>query len=60
MASTTAVIALLSVSAVVLPTLGRAAEFVVGDDEGWTLGVNYTAWAQDKEFRVGDTLGMCT
>ncbi|XP_047337961.1 blue copper protein 1a-like [Impatiens glandulifera] len=29
---------------------------VVGDDKGWTLNFDYQAWAQGKEFRVGDKL----
>ncbi|KAI3468840.1 hypothetical protein Pfo_025503 [Paulownia fortunei] len=35
-----------------------AIDYVVGDDEGWTLGVNYSAWAMGKDFRVGDTLAF--
>ncbi|KAL0362441.1 UNVERIFIED_CONTAM: Lamin-like protein [Sesamum calycinum] len=33
-----------------------ATDYVVGDESGWTLGVNYTAWAEGKEFYVGDRL----
>ncbi|KAH6778939.1 hypothetical protein C2S52_010176 [Perilla frutescens var. hirtella] len=33
-----------------------AVDYVVGDDAGWKLNVNYTAWAQGKEFYVGDRL----
>ncbi|CAJ1920490.1 unnamed protein product [Sphenostylis stenocarpa] len=33
-----------------------ATDFVVGDDKGWTLDFNYTAWAEGKVFRVGDNL----
>ncbi|KAL0399736.1 UNVERIFIED_CONTAM: Lamin-like protein [Sesamum radiatum] len=33
-----------------------ATDYVVGDRSGWTLGVNYTAWAEGKEFYVGDRL----
>ncbi|KAL2516952.1 Cupredoxin superfamily protein [Abeliophyllum distichum] len=29
---------------------------MVGDDAGWKVGFNYTAWAQGKTFHVGDTL----
>ncbi|XP_020258225.1 mavicyanin-like [Asparagus officinalis] len=32
-------------------------KFFVGDNKGWTLNFNYTAWAQGKEFQVGDILG---
>ncbi|KAL0290214.1 UNVERIFIED_CONTAM: Lamin-like protein [Sesamum calycinum] len=33
-----------------------AYDYTVGDDAGWKLGVNYTRWAEGKEFRVGDKL----
>lgn len=42
------------VAVVVSPTL--AADHMVGDEDGWKLGVDYTAWAKGKDFRVGDTL----
>ncbi|GFP86475.1 blue copper protein [Phtheirospermum japonicum] len=42
------------VAALVAPSL--ATNYVVGDDVGWRLGVNYSAWAEGKDFRVGDTL----
>lgn len=41
-------------AAIAAPTFG--ADYVVGDDAGWKLNVNYTAWAQGKEFHVGDKL----
>ena len=34
-----------------------AMEYVVGDDQGWRPGFNYTAWAEGKQFLVGDSLG---
>lgn len=37
--------------------IASATEFVVGGDDGWKLGVDYTAWAEDKAFKVGDSLG---
>lgn len=40
-----------------LPTIAVPAEYAVGDERGWSPEVNYTAWAEGKEFRVGDTLG---
>lgn len=43
--------------AAIFPTISYATEFIVGDDAGWKLGVNYTEWAQGKQFVVGDTLG---
>ncbi|KAL0312727.1 UNVERIFIED_CONTAM: Lamin-like protein [Sesamum radiatum] len=33
-----------------------ATDYVVGDNAGWKLGVNYTAWAEGKDFFVGDKL----
>ncbi|XP_011081178.1 chemocyanin-like [Sesamum indicum] len=33
-----------------------AYNYIVGDDAGWTLGVNYTQWVEGKDFRVGDKL----
>ncbi|KAM0026617.1 putative transcription factor interactor and regulator CCHC(Zn) family [Helianthus debilis subsp. tardiflorus] len=35
----------------------RAAEHIVGDDNGWTKGVDYHAWATAREFKPGDKLG---
>ncbi|KAK6117132.1 hypothetical protein DH2020_049177 [Rehmannia glutinosa] len=42
------------VTAAVAPAL--ATVYKVGDDAGWNLGVNYTLWAEGKDFRVGDAL----
>ncbi|XXG65354.1 hypothetical protein AAC387_Pa05g3074 [Persea americana] len=41
---------------VVLPTIAYATDYIVGDDEGWTLQFDYSEWAKDKQFHVGDTL----
>ncbi|CAK7341491.1 unnamed protein product [Dovyalis caffra] len=41
---------------IILPTLAVATEHIVGDDKGWTVNFNYTAWASGKVFQVGDTL----
>ncbi|XP_068650577.1 uclacyanin 1-like [Aristolochia californica] len=43
---------------VVFPALfiASATEFIVGDDSGWTIDVDYEAWARGKRFYVGDTL----
>ncbi|XP_041995867.1 blue copper protein 1a-like [Salvia splendens] len=49
-----ALIALLFVAMMAAPAFGS--DYVVGDDAGWKLNVNYTAWAQGKEFHVGDRL----
>jgi len=29
----------------------------VGDTSGWTIGYDYSTWASDKNFAVGDSLG---
>ncbi|KAK4435189.1 Lamin-like protein [Sesamum alatum] len=42
------------VAAVAVPAF--ATDYVVGDNAGWKLGVNYTAWAEGKDFFVGDRL----
>lgn len=49
-------VAVVVVAAAVAPA-AFAIDYVVGDDSGWTLNVNYTAWAEGKEFYVGDTIG---
>ena len=50
-------IALLAVVAVLVPSVS-AVEFIVGDEKGWTnINTDYQAWAQGKEFHVGDKLG---
>ncbi|MCD7446983.1 hypothetical protein HAX54_020761 [Datura stramonium] len=54
MASTTFLIALVVVAMVATPAM--ATEHWVGDDQGWKLDFNYTAWAATKEFHVGDKL----
>ncbi|KAM0823300.1 hypothetical protein ACQ4PT_070950 [Festuca glaucescens] len=33
-----------------------AVDYTVGDSSGWTGGVDYSTWASDKTFNVGDTL----
>lgn len=39
-----------------------AASYDVGDTAGWTTKdmPDYKKWADDKDFKVGDTLGMFT
>ncbi|KQK12791.1 basic blue protein [Brachypodium distachyon] len=44
------------VVAALLPATASAAAYTVGDGSGWDLGIDYTAWAKGKKFRVGDTL----
>ncbi|GKA68916.1 5-methyltetrahydropteroyltriglutamate--homocysteine methyltransferase-like protein [Tanacetum coccineum] len=41
---------------VLLPATTLATRYKVGDDYGWTIGYDYQAWADDKEFKVGDQL----
>ena len=43
--------------AIISPVLVSAKDFIVGDEKGWILNFDYQAWAQDKDFRVGDRLG---
>ncbi|KAK1301915.1 hypothetical protein QJS10_CPB12g01186 [Acorus calamus] len=33
-----------------------ATVYTVGDDSGWSAGVNYDDWSSGKSFRVGDSL----
>ncbi|KAF3441438.1 hypothetical protein FNV43_RR15352 [Rhamnella rubrinervis] len=46
----------LAVAAVLFATIAMGAEYIVGDDEGWTINFDYQAWAKDKVFHVGDKL----
>jgi hypothetical protein len=48
---------ILAIAAILVPSVS-ATEFVVGDDKGWNINLDYQAWAQGKEFHVGDTLGI--
>jgi hypothetical protein len=48
---------LLAISMALLSSIAMATDYVVGDEKGWTVDFNYTQWAQDKVFRVGDNLG---
>jgi hypothetical protein len=50
-------LAFIAISMVLFSSLAMAADHIVGDDKGWTINFNYTQWAQDKVFRVGDNLG---
>ena len=43
--------------AIIFPIIASAKEFKVGDDRGWALDFDFQAWAQGKDFRVGDKLG---
>ncbi|XP_020587638.1 basic blue protein-like [Phalaenopsis equestris] len=46
----------LFIAMAVVPAIVGATDFLVGDEKGWTLGVNYTKWAEGKKFKVGDNL----
>lgn len=48
----------LAISMVLLSSIALAVDHIVGDEKGWTVDFNYTQWAQDKVFNVGDNLGM--
>ena len=52
------IVLILSISMVLLSSVAIATDHIVGDDKGWTVDFDYTQWAQDKVFRVGDNLGM--
>ncbi|XXG65353.1 hypothetical protein AAC387_Pa05g3073 [Persea americana] len=41
---------------VILPAIAYSTDYIVGDQEGWTIGFDYSEWAKDKQFHVGDTL----
>jgi hypothetical protein len=47
---------LFALTATIFSTIAMAKDFVVGDERGWKLGVDYQYWAANKVFRVGDTL----
>ncbi|WJX83059.1 hypothetical protein P8452_65749 [Trifolium repens] len=47
---------LFALIATIFSTMVVAKDFVVGDEKGWRLGVDYQSWAANKVFRVGDTL----
>lgn len=51
-------VAFIAISMVLLSSVAIATYHIVGDDKGWTVDFNYTQWAQDKVFCVGDNLGM--
>lgn len=36
----------------------EAAVYTVGDTSGWSIGADYSTWATDKTFSIGDTLGI--
>ncbi|CAJ2672058.1 unnamed protein product [Trifolium pratense] len=50
------VVLILSLSMVLLSSVSMATDHIVGGDKGWTVDVNYTQWASESVFRVGDNL----
>ncbi|XP_048131622.1 uncharacterized protein LOC115746443 [Rhodamnia argentea] len=46
----------LALVAAIVPVSVMGTEFMVGDDKGWTLNFDYQAWAEGKQFYVGDKL----
>jgi Plastocyanin-like domain len=52
MASFVALFVIAAVTAA--PVYGK--DYVVGDSQGWTSGVDYDTWAKGNAFTVGDTL----
>ena len=60
MASRTALLITAAMAVVIagaLPPATASAEvYMVGDDRGWDLYVDYDARASGKDFKVGDTL----
>lgn len=56
MASSHIMMIIAIVAAISAPAI--ATEFIVGDKNGWTTNFDYQTWSQDKEFHVGDKLGM--
>ncbi|CAN6196266.1 unnamed protein product [Urochloa humidicola] len=49
-------VALLLAAGYAAAALASAKTFVVGDDQGWTMGVDYVAWVKGKTFQAGDKL----
>ncbi|KAI4377886.1 hypothetical protein MLD38_015447 [Melastoma candidum] len=49
------VIGVAAMVAIFVPST-MAKDYVVGDDNGWMQNFDYQAWAQGKQFYVGDTL----
>ncbi|KAK9927405.1 hypothetical protein M0R45_024589 [Rubus argutus] len=51
MASNSQLFFILGIFAIVAPSI-LATDFIVADDKGWTINVDYQAWAQGKLFYV--------
>jgi hypothetical protein len=53
------VVMILSISMVLLFSVSMATDHIVGDYQAWShVATNYTQWAQERVFRVGDNLSM--
>lgn len=50
---------ILAVLAIFAPSIW-AKDFVVGDEQGWTVKIDYEAWTKGKQFNVGDNLSKQT
>ncbi|XP_062015298.1 blue copper protein 1b-like [Rosa rugosa] len=46
---------ILAILAIFSPSIS-AKNYVVGDEQGWTVEIDYEAWAKGKQFYVGDNL----
>ncbi|XP_074568597.1 blue copper protein 1a-like [Curcuma longa] len=55
MASKQVLAVLLSLATALLP-FAMTTDIIVGDENGWMPGFNYTEWAASKVFMVGDNL----
>ncbi|KAK2362613.1 blue copper protein 1a [Trifolium repens] len=47
---------ILSISMVLLFSVSMATDHIVGDYQAWSVATNYTQWAQERVFLVGDNL----
>ncbi|PNX96462.1 blue copper protein [Trifolium pratense] len=47
---------ILAISMVLFSSVALATDHIVGGDKGWTVDLNYTQWASETVFRVGDNL----
>ncbi|KAF3445942.1 hypothetical protein FNV43_RR11119 [Rhamnella rubrinervis] len=50
------IVSLILVLVMVITIPCSATVYTVGDTSGWTLGVDYSTWASDKTFNLGDSL----
>uniref|UniRef100_A0A0D9X914 Phytocyanin domain-containing protein n=1 Tax=Leersia perrieri TaxID=77586 RepID=A0A0D9X914_9ORYZ len=57
MAPPSALITMLVVIGCAAAASAMEMNFYVGDAQGWTTGVNYTAWAIGKQFEDKDSVG---